>query len=110
MFARRKHKLALFISLFAFAALPLTSQSGGAGPKEKSIKSERKIRKELRREAIEKRRKERAERKAIKQYHKRLQTKYVRRRMKNSRKSANRYNQNKREFFVVRWFKKRKKV
>lgn len=94
----------------SFLVRPAAAQSNGAGPKEKSVKSERRIRKELRREATEKRRKERAERKAIKKHHKRLQTKKVRKRMKSSRKSANRYNENKREFFLIRWFKKKKKV
>ncbi|PBQ33125.1 hypothetical protein CNR22_15500 [Sphingobacteriaceae bacterium] len=63
----------------------------------------------MRREAREKRKIARAEKKAIKKYHKRLQTKSVRKRMKNSRKSAMRHNDNKREFFMKRWFKKRKK-
>jgi hypothetical protein len=81
-----------------------------SGPKEKSLKSERKVRRELRAEAKEKRRKERAEKKAIKKYHKRLQTKKVRKRMKASRKTAIRNHDNKREFFIKRWFKKKKKV
>ncbi len=89
-------------------AFPVAGQQ--SGPKEKSLKSERRVRQELRKEAREKRRKERAERKAIKQYHKRLQTKTVRKRMKASRKTAIRHNENKREFFIKRWFKKKKKV
>jgi len=97
----------LVLSIFSFAFSAVSQERGG---KEKSIKSERKVRKELRREAIEKRRKERAERKAIKKYHKRLQTSKVRKRMKASKKSATRYNQNKREFFIIRWFKKKKRV
>lgn len=63
----------------------------------------------MKREAREKRKMERAEKKAIKKYHKRLQTKQVRKRMKSSRKNATRYNNNEREFFVKRWFKKTKK-
>jgi hypothetical protein len=88
----------------------ITPAQNNGGSKEKSLKSERKVRRELRAEAKEKRRKERAEKKAIKEYHKRLQTKKVRKRMKTSRKTAIRNHDNKREFFVKRWFKKRKKV
>ena len=98
----------LLLCLLAAFTLPMPAQS--TGPKEKSLKSERKVRQELRKEAREKRRKERAERKAIKQYHKRLQTKQVRKRMKSSRKTAIRNNEHKREFFIKRWFKKKKKV
>ncbi len=94
----------LTLAFFSFKA-----QEKGTGPKEKSVKSERKIRKELRIAAREKRRQERAERKAIKNYHKRLQTKVVRKRMKASKKSATRYNENRREFFLKRWFKKKKR-
>jgi hypothetical protein len=86
------------------------AQDKGTGPKEKSIKSHRKIRKELRFEATEKRRKERAEKKAVKNYHKRLQTKAVRHRMKAGKKKAIRYNEHRREFFIKRWFQKKKKV
>ncbi|MBK9283068.1 MAG: hypothetical protein IPM51_01975 [Sphingobacteriaceae bacterium] len=82
----------------------------GTGPAEKSFKSERKLRKADRKEAKEKRRKEKAEQKAIKKHHKRIQTKKVRKRMKKSKKTAIRNNENKREFFLKRWFKKKKKV
>ncbi len=98
----------IILSCLALHTMP--AQDKGTGPKEKTLKSERKVRRELRAEAKEKRRKERAERKAVKNYHKRLQTKEVRKRMKASRKTAIRHNQNKREFFLVRWFKKKKKV
>jgi len=105
----RFKKIALFIIL-SFAFFNLMAQEKGTGPKEKSLKSERKVKKEMRFEAREKRRKERAERKAVKKYHKRLQTKAVRKRMKTSKKSATRYNENRREFFIKRWFKKKKRV
>lgn len=85
-------------------------KSSGTGPKEKSFTSERKLRKALRKESREKRRKERAERKAIKKYHKRLQTKKVRKRMKKSKHTATLHNENRREFFLKRWFKKKKKI
>lgn len=86
------------------------AQDKGTGPKEKSFSSKRKLRKTERFEAKERRRKERAEKKAIKAYHKRLQTKKVRKRMKRSRNKATLHNENKREFFIKRWFTKKKKV
>jgi len=98
-----------FLIILSFSLSNLEAQEKGTGPKEKSLKSQRKIRKELRLEAREKRRKERAERKAVKKYHKRLQTKAVRKRMKASKKSAIRYNENRREFFLKRWIKKKKR-
>jgi hypothetical protein len=84
-------------------------QEKGTGPKEKSVASQRKINKQLRKEATEKRRKERAERKAIKAFHKRLQTKKVRIRMKKSKNKATLYNENRREPFYKRMFKKKRR-
>ena len=86
------------------------AQEKGTGPKEKSIQSQRKINKQLRKEAREKKRIERAERKAIKAYHKRLQTKKVRKRMKSSRHTATLHNENRREPFYKRLFKKKRKL
>jgi hypothetical protein len=97
---------------FLFSFLPFVpgyAQEKGTGPREKTIKMELKSSRQVRFEKREQRRKERAEKKAIKAYHKRLQTKKVRKRMKESRKAAVRYNDNKREFFLKRWFKNRRK-
>lgn len=105
-----KLKRIIYLVLLLHFILPFYGQEKGTGPKEKSFKSERKLRKLERQEARERRRKEKAERKAIKAYHKRLQTKQVRKRMKKSKKRATLNNENKREFFLKRWFKKKKKV
>lgn len=83
------------------------AQEKGTGPREKSIKMEMKSNRQMRFEKREQRQKERAERKAIKAYHKRLQTKKVRKRMKASSRKATRYNENRREFFLLRWFRKK---
>jgi hypothetical protein len=91
-------------------ALQAQEKNAGTGPAPKSFASERKLRKEERREAREKRRQERAERKAVKEYHKRLQTKTVLKRMKQSKNKARRNNEHKREFFLKRWFQKKKKA
>ena len=82
-------------------------QQKKAGPTEKTFKEELKSDKQLRIEKREKRCQERAERKAIKQYHKRIQTKEVRRRMKRSRNKAVRNHDNKREPFFKRWYLKK---
>lgn len=105
-----KIKGIIFFILLATLAFPLISQDKGTGPAEKSIKKERTLRKIDRKAAIERRKREKAERKAIKAHHKRIQTKTVRKRMKKSKGKARLNNENRREFFVKRWFKKKKKV
>lgn len=97
----------IVLALLCMLLLPAYSQEKGTGPREKSFKQELKTNKQIRREAREKRKLERAEKKAIKKHHKRIQTKKVRRRMKESRKTAVRHNENKREFFLKRWFRKK---
>lgn len=105
-------KIFIYLLLASLLSFSATGQDKGAGtgPPAKSLKSERKLRKEERREAREKRKQEKAERKAVKAYHKRLQTKKVRKRMKQSKRKAKLNNENKREFFLKRWFSKKKKV
>jgi hypothetical protein len=88
--------------------LNIPAQDKKTGPKEKTFKQELKSNKQVRKEARERKKMERAERKAIKKYHKRLQTKKVRKRMKSNRRKTARYNDNKREFFLIRWFKNSK--
>ncbi len=103
--------LILFCLLsFSVHAQQKKSPQNKSGPAEKSFKEELKSDKQLRIEKREKRRKERAERKAVKQYHKRIQTKSVRKRMKSSRKTAIRNHDNKREPFLKRYFKKKGRV
>jgi hypothetical protein len=88
--------------------LPAAAQNKGVGPKEPSAKEELRIRKQRRKESREKRKLEKEERKKIKEHHKRIQTKNVQKRMKKSRKAAMRSNENRREFFLKRWFTKKK--
>lgn len=97
-----------FLISIAFL-LPVTSQEKNAGPKDKTFAQERKARKKAKFEAREKRRAERAERKAVKKYHKRLQTKKVRKRMKQSKRQSKLNNDNRREPFFRRIFKKKKR-
>jgi hypothetical protein len=89
-------------------AWPLDAQDNtGTGPKEKSIKAELSIKKQQRREARERRKREKEERRAIKKHHKRIQTKKVQKRMKQSKETAIRHNENRREPFYKRWFRKK---
>ena len=104
-----KKYLVVFSLIFSISFSSF-AQEKGTGPKEKSVASQRKVQKALRKEAREKRRKERAERKAIRAYHKRLQTKKVRKRMKKSKNKASMRNENRREPFYKRMFKKKKKT
>ncbi len=101
-------KYIFFICVLITPFLSVSSQVKGTGPKEKSFKQDLKTNKQIRKEAREKRKIAKAEKKAIKKYHKRLQTKAVRKRMKSNRKNATRYNDNKKEFFLKKWFKNSK--
>lgn len=86
---------------------PVTGQNKGTGPREMSAKEEMRIRKQQKKESREKRKLEKLERKKVKKHHKRLQTKKVQKRMKKSQKTAVRNNENRREFFLKRWFSKK---
>jgi hypothetical protein len=98
-----KQILAFFFVL-SVCILPVNAQQN-SGPKEKTFKQELKSNKHLRREARAQRKLEKAEKKAIKKHHKRIQTKSVRKRMNSSKKKSKRYNENKKEFFLTRWYK-----
>ena len=100
--------------LITFAAallvLPAAAQNKGTGPDEPSAKEELRIRKQRRKAAREKRKLEKEEQKKIKKHHKRIQTKKVQKRMKKSRKQSVRNNENRREFFLKRWFTKKRET
>ena len=99
-----------FITFLLIAGSILgAAQNKGTGPREQSAKEEIRIRKQQKRESREKRKLEKAERKKVKLHHKKLQTKKVQKRMKKSRQTAIRNNDNKREFFMKRWFRKKNK-
>lgn len=85
------------------------AQEGGDAPKhEQSIKSKRKLRKADKKKWKEDRRNKRAEEKRIRDHHKRLQTKDVRKRMKRSKGTAIRNNAHQREPFFKRLFQKKR--
>jgi hypothetical protein len=99
-----------FFVLLLFFSFSSFGQPEAKAPSKQAEQKKRAIRKAERKEAKERRRIEKEERKAIKAYHKRLQTKQVRKRMKKSRKTAIRNNTGKREPWILRLFKKKKKV
>jgi len=102
MFAR------FFIFFILFISAPAFSQDNASGTKteKKNDVESRKIkRKKAKAEWKARREKERGTRHAIKSHEKRLQTKETRKRMKRDRAKANRHNQNKKEFFLIRLFK-----
>ena len=105
-------KLFFIFIITLFISIPCISQEGGGKadvPKhEKSFKSKRKLAKADRKEAREKRREKKAEEKKIREYHKRLQTKEVRKRMKRSKGKAIRNNDHQREPFFQRLFQKKR--
>lgn len=53
----------------------------------------------------EQRKIEMEEKKAIKEHHKRIQTKETRKRMRREKHKGDKMRANKKEFFIVRWFK-----
>lgn len=103
--------LRFIFSIFFISILqnPSVAQENAGPPKkDQSLKSKRKLRKEDKKKWKEARRNKRAEEKKIKEYHKRLQTKEVRKRMKRSKKTSMRNNTNQREPFFQRLFQKKR--
>lgn len=80
------------------------------GKTKAEIQKEKYIEREKRKEEKEQRKLRRLEKKMIKNHHKKLQDKKTYKRMKKSRKKATMYNENKREFFLKRWFKNKRKI
>jgi hypothetical protein len=93
-----------FLLCFAFQNLVLAQDGGGPPKSEQSLKSKRKQRKADKKEWKEERRNKRAEEKKIKNHHKRIQTKEVRKRMKRSKQKAGVNRDHTREPFFQRLF------
>jgi hypothetical protein len=100
--------------VLCFLQIKCYSQEGSSPPKkEQSLKSKRKIRKADKKKWKEERAIKRAEEKNKEAYHKRVQTKAVYKRMKQSRAKSNSIRTNKRDPFYKRWFQnnqKRKRI
>lgn len=107
----RFHKKSFFrkLILLLICLAPLMSIAQEQKPAEKSPATTRAQRKKLKKKWKEDRRMERDEKKAIKEHHKRIQTKETRKRMKEERRKGDKLRANKKEPWIVRKFKYRKK-
>lgn len=88
--------------------MPLVVVAQDAQPKtEQSPATSRAKRKKAKQKWKEDRKMEMEQKKAIKEHHKRLQTKETRKRMKREKRKAEKLRANKKESRIVRWFKYR---
>jgi hypothetical protein len=92
----------LLIALLPLQALPQEQT------KDKAPATSRAQKKAAKKKWKEQRKMEKEHKKAVKQHHKRLQTKKTRKEMRKERRKGEKMRQNKREFFLVRWFKNRR--
>ncbi|MDQ3047472.1 MAG: hypothetical protein M3R27_08005 [Bacteroidota bacterium] len=97
------------IVLLLICMLPLLSYSQEQTSKDKSPATSKAQRKKAKQKWKEQRKIEKQSKKAVKEHHKRLQTKETRKKMKRERRKGEKMRGNKREFFLIRWFKFRKK-
>lgn len=93
----------LLFCLFLFS-VPAISLAQDKASSEKSTPTSKAQRKADKKKWKDDRLKEHQDKKMVKNYHKALQTKKVQKRMKKNKKKAERINDNKREFFLKRWF------
>lgn len=86
--------------------MPLIISAQEAQPtKDKAPATSRTQRKKAKQKWKENRKIERGQAKAVKEHHKHLQTKKTNRRMRAEKRRSERLRTNKKEFFIVRWFK-----
>lgn len=105
----RRTSLFRKIILLLICMAPLMTIAQEQKSSEKSPATTRAQRKKLKKKWKEDRRIERDEKKAVKEHHKRLQTKETRKRMKAERKKGDKLRANKKEPWIVRKFKYRRK-
>lgn len=105
-------KLLLLISVLLFAStMDVFAQDGGntnSGQGTEQQPTGKAARRKAKKEWKKQRRADMDDAKAKKEYNKKYNTKKTRKRMKRAEKKAKRNNEHKREFFLKRWFKKRK--
>lgn len=87
--------------------LPVFANAQNAGNNNPSMMSGKAQRAKAKKEAKEKREQEKLHDKQVKEYHKNVQTKKVRKRMKKDKRKATLNNDHKREFFMIRWFSRK---
>jgi len=94
-----------FLFIFSVPAFSQPNNTGAKTEKKNDVVSAKAKRKKNKAEWKAKRKTEHSDRKAVRQHDKEIQTKGTRKRMRQSRHKAALNNQNKREFFLIRWFK-----
>lgn len=94
------------ITVFLVCLLPMASVAQEQ-PKDKAPATTRAHKKAAKAKWKQQRKDEKAHKKMVKQHHKRLQTKKTRKEMRKERRKGEKARKNKREFFLVRWFKNR---
>lgn len=92
--------------LLTFFAGTISAQQAGAPPLNQGPVNKKQAKADKKKEE-QKKKEEKAHQKALDR-HLKIQTKDTRKRMKASKKKSKRLNENKREFFMVRWFKRKK--
>jgi hypothetical protein len=95
--------LRLFILLF-ICALPIGTIAQEK-TKDKAPATSRVQKKAAKKKWKEHRKQEMQQKKAVKEHHKRLQTKQTRKGMRREKRKSEKLRGNKREFFLIRWFK-----
>ncbi len=85
--------------------IPFNIVAQEASSKQAAPTSSRAHRKAAKQKWKEQRQLERDQKKEVKEYHKKLQTKQTVKRMKKEKKKSDKLRRNKRDFFLIRWFK-----
>ena len=94
------------IILVLICLMPFVGYAQDATPtKDKAPATSRAQRKKAKQKWKENRKLERSQAKAIKEHHKHLQTKKTNKRMRREKRKSEKLRTNKKEFFIVRWFK-----
>jgi len=94
------------IILVLICVMPLIlSAQEAQSTKDKAPATSRVQRKKAKQKWKENRNIERAQKKAVKEHHKNLQTKQTNKRMRKEKRRSEKLRTNKKEFFIVRWFK-----
>jgi uncharacterized protein YlxW (UPF0749 family) len=100
---KKIYKILLFILICLLPAVAISQEK----TKDKPPPTSRFKQKAAKKKWKEQRKLERQQAKAVKDHHKRIQTKKTRKEMRKTRKKGDKARGNKREFFLVRWFKYR---
>ncbi len=98
--------IARLITVFLVCLLPLATIAQEQ-TKDKAPPTSRTQKRAAKKKWKEQRKMEMQHDKSVKEHHKKLQTKQTRKTMRNEKRKGEKLRKNKREFFLVRWFKNR---